>query len=55
MVLEASGVYWQAAAFAFYDQGIKVSVVNPAQVKYFAQSILRRGKTNSMNAELIAR
>lgn len=54
VVMEATGVYWQASAFALHKQGIKVSVVNPAQVKYFAQSSLRRGKTDAMDAELLA-
>lgn len=54
VVMEATGVYWQASAFALYKQGIKVSVVNPAQIKYFAKSSLRRGKTDSMDAELMA-
>ena len=54
VVMEATGVYWRACAFALYQQGVKVSVVNPAQVKYFARSHLRRGKTDSMDAELLA-
>ena len=54
VVMEATGVYWQACAFALFEQGVKLSVVNPAQVKYFARSCLRRGKTDSMDAELLA-
>lgn len=54
VVMEATGVYWQHCALAIHKQGYKVSVVNPAQVKYFAKSILRRGKTDPMDAELIA-
>ena len=54
VVMEATGVYWQTSAFGLHEQGFKVSVVNPAQVKYFARSILRRGKTDSMDAELLA-
>lgn len=54
VVMEATGVYWQACAFALFEQAVKLSVVNPAQVKYFARSSLRRGKTDSMDAELLA-
>ena len=54
VVMEATGVYWQACAFALFEQGVKLSVVNPAQVKYFARSSLRWGKTDSMDAELLA-
>ena len=32
-----------------------MSVVNAAQIKFYAKSTLRRGKTDKMDAELIAR
>ena len=54
VVMEATGVYWQRCAFALHEKGIRLSVVNPAQVKYFAQSTLRRGKTDNMDACLLA-
>jgi len=54
VVMEATGVYWQASAFAIYEAGINISVVNPAQVKRFGQSKLIRGKTDKMDAKLIA-
>lgn len=54
IVMEATGVYWQRSALVLYEAGYKVSVVNPAGVKYFAQSLLRRGKTDRMDAELLA-
>ncbi len=54
VVMEATGVYWQACAFAIHEAGIAVSVVNPAQVKRFGQSKLIRGKTDKMDAKLIA-
>lgn len=54
VVMEATGVYWQSCAFALHQQGVKVSVVNPAGVKHFARATLRRGKTDSMDAELLA-
>ena len=43
-VMEATGVYWERCAFYLHRMGFVVSVVNPAQIKYFAQSSLRRGK-----------
>lgn len=55
VVMEATGVYWEAFAFFAYEQGFTVCVVNPAQIKYFARTILMRGKTDTMDAELIAR
>lgn len=54
-VMEATGVYWERCAFFLHRMGCVVSVVNPAQIKYFAQSSLRRGKTDRMDADIIAR
>ena len=55
MVMEAANVYWERCARHFYNLGYRVSVVNPAQIKYFARSVLRRGKTDAMDAEIVAR
>jgi len=55
VVMEATNVYWERCAHYFQSLGCVVSVVNPAQIKYFARSVLRRGKTDAMDAELIAR
>jgi len=55
IVVEATGVYWEALALFFHQHHFTVSVVNPAQVKYFAQSVLQRGKTDELDANLIAR
>lgn len=54
VVLEATGVYWQSVAHHLHQQGFTVSVVNPASVKFYAKSTLRRGKTDQMDAHLIA-
>ncbi|WP_245557682.1 IS110 family transposase [Deinococcus peraridilitoris] len=53
--MEATGVYWERVAVTLHDQGYTVCVVNPAQIKFFAKSTLRRGKTDTMDAEIIAR
>lgn len=55
VVMEATNVYWEVCAHHFHERGYIVSVVNPAQVKFFAKSTLRRGKTDAMDAEIIAR
>ncbi len=54
VVLEATGPYSEAAATALADAGWKVSVVNPARVKGFAQSQLSRNKTDKADARLLA-
>ena len=53
--LEATGVYGKALIAALHQAGLAVSVLNPAQVKYFALSVLRRTKNDTVDAEIIAR
>jgi len=53
--LEATGNYGEELAFYLYEAGHRVSVVNPARVKGFAQSELIRTKTDRIDAGIIAR
>ena len=53
-IMEATGVYSLQLAIALYEKGIKVSVVNPLQIKRFAQTKLKRTKTDLVDAALIA-
>src|SRR6185436_7890641 len=52
--LEATGTYGEAVATALSEAGHRVSVVNPAAVKAFAQSQLRRTKTDGVDADVLA-
>ncbi len=52
--MEATGTYWEAVAEYYADQGHAVSVVNPAQIKAFAKTLLSRTKTDNVDAGLIA-
>lgn len=52
--LEATGAYGEAVATFLYDQGLVVSIVNPARIKGFAQSEGLRTKTDKVDAKLIA-
>lgn len=52
--LEATGCYGDALATYLYDQGMVVSVVNPAQIKSFSGAQLKRAKTDKADAKLIA-
>lgn len=52
--LEATGQYGEAVAEYLYQQGQIVSVVNPARIKHYGRSQLRRNKTDKADAELIA-
>ncbi len=38
-VMEATGIYHEQLATYLYDAGTQVSVVNPAQVKFYAQGL----------------
>ena len=53
--MEATGAYWEALAMHLHGLGHRVSVVNPARIKAFAQSELLRTKTDAVDAALIAR
>jgi len=52
--MEATGVYWEAVAEYLAGQGMKVSVMNPAQIKAFGHSRMVRTKTDKVDAQLIA-
>lgn len=52
--LEFTGHYSDAIAQFLFDLGFTVSVVNPARIKFYAESQLKRNKTDAMDAETIA-
>lgn len=54
-VMEATGVYHEALAYALFEAGAKVSVVNPAQVRDYAKSLGKRSKTDRQDSHVIAR
>lgn len=55
IAMEATGAYSIPLAKFLADKGFWVSVINPAQVKGFAESELSRAKTDKADAKLIAR
>lgn len=54
-ILEATGIYHEALAYALYQAGTKVSVVNPAQVRDYAKSLGSRNKTDQKDCMVLAR
>lgn len=52
--LEATGQYGDGVAEYLFAHGFPVSVVNPARIKHYANSKLRRNKTDKADAQLIA-
>jgi transposase len=53
--MEGTGRLWEPLADFLHSQGVQVSVVNPAKIKGFAQSELRRSKSDKIDAGIIAR
>ena len=53
--MEATGPYWEDIATYLHDAGYRVSVMNPACIKAFSRSELRRTKTDRVDALVIAR
>jgi transposase len=54
-VMEATGIYHENLATWLHDSGAKVSVVNPAHVKHYAQSLGARTKNDKKDSVLLAR
>jgi len=52
--MEATGKYGNHLAHYLYEQGCRVSVVNPAKIKAFSKSMLNRNKTDKLDATTIA-
>lgn len=53
-VMEATGSYGEALATALCDAGHRVSVINPARAKAYAQSLGLRQKTDTVDAKVLA-
>lgn len=54
IIMEASGPYYLGLASYVYEQGLKVSVVNPLTIRRYGQMKLVRVKTDARDAALIA-
>ncbi len=52
-VMEATGIYHENVANWLYDSGAKVSIINPAHVKYYAQSLGGGGTKNDKKDSVI--
>ena len=53
--MEGTGRFWEPLAEYLVARGFAVSVVNPLQIKGFADSELRRSKTDRIDARIISR
>ncbi|MBK9714634.1 MAG: transposase [Kouleothrix sp.] len=54
IVLEATGSYWITLAVNLHSAGFAISIANPAQVHAWARSLPRRGKTDPLDAHVLA-
>jgi transposase len=54
VVMEATGSYWVTLATTLHGWGYGVSVINPAQAHHFAKALLKRGKTDAIDAQTLA-
>lgn len=54
LCMEATNSYGFALAYFMTGQGYQVSIVNPSQIKAFADSDLKRNKTDKLDATTIA-
>lgn len=53
VVMEATGIYWLGFATFFARQGYAISVVNPSQAHHFAKALLKRAKTDAIDAQTL--
>ena len=54
VVLEATGSYWITLATTLAQWGYAVSVINPSQAHDFAKALLKRAKTDAIDAQTLA-
>ena len=55
VIMEPTGVYHEPAALALADAGLKLSLVNPAQLRQFAQGLGVKNKTDKADSSVLAR
>ena len=55
VVVEATAAYHELAAHRLAAAGMRVSIVNPARVRSFARALGILGKTDRIDAQLLAR
>ena len=55
VVMETTGSYWIALAPTLALAGFSVNVMSPAQAHHFAKALLKRAKTDAIDAHTLAR
>jgi transposase len=52
--MEATGSYWISLATHLVHEGFRVSVINASQAHHFAKALLKRAKTDAIDAQTLA-
>jgi len=55
VVMEATGIYHEAVAYALHQAGARVAIVNPAKIHAYSKSLGVRSKTDKKDSVIIAR
>jgi transposase len=55
VIMEATGIYHESLAYTLFNQGFKVAVINPAQIKAYSKSLGNTHKTDRQDSWVIAR
>lgn len=55
IAVESTGRYHEALAFAAQARGLRVYVLNPREVRHYARGMGMRGKTDRLDAQILAR
>ena len=54
IVMEATGTDWMRLARSLSEAGFAVAIINPAQAHDFAKALLKRSKTDAIDAQMLA-
>ncbi|MBX0333142.1 transposase [Pontibacter sp. HSC-14F20] len=54
VVMEATGVYYEALALYLHQRGYTISVMQSGRVKRYAQSLSQRSKTDALDSRMLA-
>lgn len=54
VVMEATNTYWMKLAWFLHQAGFATAVINPLLAHSFGQTLLRRSKTDALDAKLLA-
>lgn len=55
LAMESTGRYHLMLARLAHERGLQVYVINPRDVRYYAKGVGQRGKTDRLDAQLLAR